>query len=182
MTELEKIERAKLYIEKLAQGINPLDDSELPPSDIINNVRISRCLFYVLELLEGVSKYEKKKNKTPRAEFYITEEELSRFNYTSEPRSISQIVNELNSLINIEERKKLQRMKVLEWLLKIGMIELNEDGKRVPTDQGFLIGLSLERRRKSNGYIYEYIAYDLSAQQFLIDNIPALIEYLNTQK
>jgi len=45
MTELEKIAYAKSYIEKLANGINPLTNQEVPESDIINNVKISRCLF-----------------------------------------------------------------------------------------------------------------------------------------
>ena len=40
MTELEKIERAKTYMEKLANGINPIDDTMVPDEDIINNVRL----------------------------------------------------------------------------------------------------------------------------------------------
>ena len=51
MTELEKIEQAKKYLDKLANGTNPLTDAELPADDIVNNVRISRCLFYVAGLL-----------------------------------------------------------------------------------------------------------------------------------
>ena len=45
MTEIEKITYAKTYIEKLANGINPLTDQPVPDSDSINNVRISRCFF-----------------------------------------------------------------------------------------------------------------------------------------
>ncbi len=51
MTELEKIERAKTYMEKLANGINPLDDTEAPDEDIINQVRLSRCFFFVSDVL-----------------------------------------------------------------------------------------------------------------------------------
>ena len=51
MTELEKIERAKLYMDKLANGINPIDDTMAPDEDIINNVRLSRCFFYVSDIL-----------------------------------------------------------------------------------------------------------------------------------
>ena len=47
MTELEKIERAKMYMDKLANGINPIDDSVVPDEDIVNNVRLSRCFFFV---------------------------------------------------------------------------------------------------------------------------------------
>ena len=54
MTELEKMQRAKMYIDKLANGINPIDDEPAADSDIINNVRLSRCLFYVSDILRQV--------------------------------------------------------------------------------------------------------------------------------
>ena len=54
MTELEKIEYAKSFIDKLANGINPLDDSPIPDNDIANNVRLSRCFFYVSDILRQV--------------------------------------------------------------------------------------------------------------------------------
>ena len=51
MTELEKIAYAKSFIDKLANGINPLDDKPIPEGDIANNVRLSRCFFYVADIL-----------------------------------------------------------------------------------------------------------------------------------
>ena len=54
MTELEKIARAKLYMEKLANGINPLNDQSIPEEELINNVRLSRCFFFVADVLRQV--------------------------------------------------------------------------------------------------------------------------------
>ncbi|MBQ9769560.1 MAG: hypothetical protein IJW27_05085, partial [Clostridia bacterium] len=54
MTELEKIEYAKTFIDKLANGINPLDDSVINEEDIVNNVRLSRCFFFVSDILRQV--------------------------------------------------------------------------------------------------------------------------------
>lgn len=45
MTEIEKISIAKAYVEKLANGINPLTGKAVPDSDTINDIKISRCLF-----------------------------------------------------------------------------------------------------------------------------------------
>ena len=58
MTELEKIAYAKTYIEKLANGINPLTNQAVPDDDLINNVRISRCLFYVSDILRRIVENE----------------------------------------------------------------------------------------------------------------------------
>ena len=38
MTELEKIQRAKMYIDKMANGINPITDEQTVDDDTLNNV------------------------------------------------------------------------------------------------------------------------------------------------
>ena len=65
---LELLKHAKGYIEKLANGINPLTGEIVPDNELINNIRISRCLFYVNEVLGEV--YENggiNKNRGKRA-------------------------------------------------------------------------------------------------------------------
>ena len=54
MTEIEKIAYARNYIQKLANGINPVTGREVSEGDVINQVRISRCLFYVSDILGQV--------------------------------------------------------------------------------------------------------------------------------
>ncbi len=51
MTDIEIMQRAKLYIDKLANGVNPITDKPVSDEDCINNVRITRCLFYVSDVL-----------------------------------------------------------------------------------------------------------------------------------
>ncbi len=53
-TELEMLERAKVYMEKLANGIDPISDTDARDDDCINNVRLSRCFFYVADVLGKV--------------------------------------------------------------------------------------------------------------------------------
>ena len=50
--EIELLKRAKIYIDSLANGVNPFDGTTLPENDIVNNIKISRCLFYVSSILE----------------------------------------------------------------------------------------------------------------------------------
>ena len=55
MTETDKIAQARVYMEKLANGINPLTNQVVPDADLMNNVRISRCFFfYVVQLLKDL--------------------------------------------------------------------------------------------------------------------------------
>ena len=82
MTELEKIAYAKSFIDKLANGINPIDDSVIKDDDIVNNVRISRCFFYVSDVLRQIidnGGISKKKAFIP---FDLTLEARSKFEYS----------------------------------------------------------------------------------------------------
>ena len=53
-TELETMKHAKEYIDKLANGIDPFTDKPVPDGDIINNVKLSRCFFYISGILEKI--------------------------------------------------------------------------------------------------------------------------------
>ena len=54
MSEKEAILRAKMYIDKLANGIDPVTDKKIPDDEVVNNVKISRCLFYVSSILQAM--------------------------------------------------------------------------------------------------------------------------------
>ena len=54
MTELDTIKRAKMYMEKLSQGINPIDGTPVPEGDLTRNARMSRCFAYVAQVLDKV--------------------------------------------------------------------------------------------------------------------------------
>ena len=47
MTETDKLYRAQLYMKQLADGIDPLTGRELPDDTVLNQVRLSRCFYYV---------------------------------------------------------------------------------------------------------------------------------------
>ena len=54
MTELDMIRRARMYMEKLSHGINPLDGTPVADGDLIRNGRMSRCFAFVAEVLDKV--------------------------------------------------------------------------------------------------------------------------------
>lgn len=41
MTELEILQRAKMYMDKLAQGVDPITDREMEDDTVLNNVRLT---------------------------------------------------------------------------------------------------------------------------------------------
>mgnify|MGYP003312685049 CR=1 FL=1 len=95
MTELEKIEYAKSFVDKLANGINPLDDSLIPENDIVNNVRLSRCFFYVSDILRQVIEngggQPAKTTNRGKKEFSLTDEQRSKIQISETVLSVSEI-------------------------------------------------------------------------------------------
>ena len=183
MTELEKIAYAKSFIDKLANGINPLDDTSIPEGDIANNVRLSRCFFYVSSILqkeiERESKKENREKKSRLVDFSITYEQLQNFEYSSKPISATVLAKKINQLVEGENMRKLSYRQITGWLLNVGMLEYKDIGngkmKRQPTQQGEEIGIVLEFWEKGQGRKYPVIMYSEAAQRFIIDNIDAVI-------
>ena len=160
------------WIKKLANGINPIDGSILPDNDIVNNVHISRCLFYVADLLskEGLSKSSSAKQY--ETEFNLTLEDVSKV-FIAEESSISLFVKEINKVIP-ENMKPLSAFSVTKWLAKIGYLDevLTANGRKtkIPTDKGKSIGISSEQRVGSKGE-YTAVIYDEKAQRFILENL-----------
>ena len=186
MTELETLERARMYMEKLANGINPIDDSVVPDGDVINNVRLSRCFFYVAEVLRqtianGGVKPQKKVRNVP---FLLPIDTRAQFAYSETPIPISEIAKRINSLTP-EKMKPLSYRAIRDWLSSLGMLEdiQTAEGKTTkhPTQRGERMGILLESRTGRDGP-YFVVLYSAAAQHFILDNLDAVVEFDRTQK
>lgn len=181
MTELEMINRAKTYIDKLANGVNPLTDEPVSENDLVNNVRISRCFFYISDLLRrfaegGFPEAAKKGKKQP---FIITEEQRKRFEFSETPISVSEIARRFNAAVNTEGAVQMRYSGITFWLIESGLLSVDrrEDGREVklPTAAGMELGISQEVRSGANGS-YTVVVYNENAQRYIVDNIDAILE------
>lgn len=182
MTELEKIAYAKSYVEKLGNGINPVTGQVVPDGDVINNVKISRCLFYVSDLLRQMIEEKalsQPKGKSVKQPFQLDYEARKQFRYSESPISISEITRRINALISTEKMQKLSYKYLLDWLIESDFLKVIPDanGKmtRNPTRNGTILGITLEHRESPRGP-YSVIVYNLEAQKFILDNLDGVIE------
>ena len=180
MTELEIMQRAKVYIDQLANGINPIDGTCVADSDVINNVRISRCLFYVSDILKRVIDNGGSigKKKVAKGPFFLSSEAVNGFRFSKAPITVSEIVKRINSLADSERCCQLKLTSVTTWLIEIGALEVitTADGKntKLPTERGTELGILTEKRMGQRGE-YTVVVYNIEAQRFIIDNIEAII-------
>ncbi|MBP3236805.1 MAG: hypothetical protein J6M61_07415 [Bacteroidales bacterium] len=167
-----KLKVAIDWINKLANGMNPLDGSTLPDSDIVNNVHISRCLFYVSHVLEDAGKKTSSRQKQYELEFQLTPEIASKV-YIADRTGIAMFVKEINKVIP-ENMQPLGASKVTQWLVSVGYLveQQSSDGRKykAPTELGTSIGMTSAWRDGSQGQ-YLAVSYDANAQHFILENL-----------
>ena len=175
---------AKDYIDDLARGKNPLTKEDVNENDVVNNIKISRCLLYVSDILAEIADNGGvgKKKQLP---FDAQRIGIERFEYSSVPISISVICQMINEL-KPNNMKKLKTTALTNWLVDINMlsiVQINGKNHKRPTPNAESMGIFLEQRDGQYGPYY-VVLYNEAAQHFIIDNLPAIIDggYNNSQR
>lgn len=175
--DIKLLKHAQEYIEKMANGINPLNNEIIKEEELINNVRISRCLFYVNTILKQVIE----KTKIPKSKpFYLTKEQLSKYEYTNYPLSITKILRKINELKTDTEMSNLKIRELIDWLLQeniIKNVEINNKQSKVPSELGQKLGLYTEHVVALSKE-YDKIMYPKPAQEYIIHNFDRLLTFI----
>lgn len=181
MDDIEKLKRAKMYIDKLANGIDPISDNEMPNDTILNNVRLSRCFFYVSDILRQIidnSGMVKPPVKSSKNDFYITKEQKASLIITQPECYMKDFVDQINTITAPNNCKKFQAKWVSLWLLCNEYLSeyMDNAGKKhkIATMKGEQIGLKSVTRSSSYG-TYTVTLLNPHAQQFIIDNLDKII-------
>lgn len=179
MTELETMQRAKMYLDSLAQGIDPITGQALPEDTVLNNVRLSRCFRYVSGVLDQVIANGGRVGKREGTPFVIDRRKMAGIRLTDSPVSLTEFTGNIVSGMGETNMKRPSPNKITAWLMQKGLMELTTDpeGKqrRLPTQAGYQAGLSTAQRTGPNG---EYLAvyYDSNIQRMILDHLEEILE------
>jgi hypothetical protein len=176
MEELDILKRAKDYIDSLARGIDPFSGEELTDDTLLNNVRLSRCFFYVAEVLgKAISSggSVEKKKRSGMLEFALNDEQKARIEIFPTPTPMTPFIKSLNELADGNLYKRLTYTTVSNYLVDNGYLETKNDGAReikIPTEIGVQLGIAREPRVFEGRTTYVN-TYNENAQRFIIDHI-----------
>ena len=174
MTELEVVQRAKLYMDQLSQGIDPISGQKVSEDTVLNNVRLARCFSYVSGILEQVIQNGGQVGAIQKTDFSITQEQMARVQISNYPIRITEFAELVLQAVGRNDVKRPNAVKITNWLMEKGFLtkESTPDGKsrRVPTAAGSKLGMTTQQRQTPDG---EYLAiyYNANAQRFLLDNL-----------
>lgn len=176
-----KLDVAIKYVERIADGCNPVNNVPLENGDILNNPNIIRCMYFIKDVLEEVQRNDGmiggKVGKEPVLPFPI--EILDSFIYV-EDKSITHVLNQVYEPIANMNVKKVSVTKITAALKEEGYLldEPNpETGKtrKVPSMRGRELGIYTVER-EYNGRIYESVTYNQDAQKYVVELIRKLVE------
>lgn len=174
MIDVSKLRTAQDWIEKLANGINPLTFESVKEDDIVNNVHISRCLFFVSEMLKKVELSEPPIKRV--RDFWMSAKEAELINILA-PCGIALFTKTVNEHIPAD-MKPLSVTTVIKWLRNNGYLyEVDIDEKHktnIPTEKGNQLGITLKVQQNSEGKDFQRVIYDVSAQRAMLTNIESI--------
>lgn len=186
MTETDKLYRAQLYMKQLADGIDPISGRELPEDTALNQVRLSRCFYYVAEVLQRVianggevgGSPQGAKSSSGKKTFIWLEEFERNIVYSQQPVPVSQLAVMITQSAAEANVAKLSYTKISDWLVRKGYLKIEtKNGRQFkrPTEKGESIGLFCERRNSAAGAAYDVVLYSESAQRFVVGNMRAVL-------
>ncbi len=151
------------YLDALANGVDPKTGEVLEDDTVLNRPDIIRVLFGAKEFL---GKTKDKKTIDNTHPFKIVDKDV----LIDSNATMTNFVTSINDKNIMHNTKKLRYKIVIEWLLKEGYLTVDESDKKIPTEKGEGIGISLEYRER-NFHSYTVLTYSIEAQRFILENI-----------
>lgn len=179
--EQSKLDVAIKYVERIADGCNPVNNVPLENDDVLNNPNIIRCMHFIKDVLEEVRNnggmISGKSGKEPALPFPL--EVLDGFSYV-EDKSITHVLNQIYEPIAELNVKKVSVTKVTSALKEEGYLldEPNtETGKtrKVPSVKGKELGIYIVER-EYHGRMFQSVTYNRNAQEYVVRLIRKLLE------
>lgn len=174
--DLEKLRKGKLVLQKMGQGINPVDGEPIQADSFLQDPRIIRCLFFAAEVL-GMVADGTLQEKDERRNFAITDEEKARIHLPDGLIGINQFARCVNEVLS-PSSKRLTGQMLNNCLKELGVLAevVDQDGKKrtTITANSAQYGISSEQRIH-NSTEYEAVLYDESGKLFLLNNLEQIL-------
>lgn len=193
MEKTELIERAKMYLKMLSDGIHPVTGKQIPEDSVFIDPKVKNCFDFIAKTLdeyivlsEKVDKLEKSKEiivLQKKQDFSITQEQCDEIKLSKEPITILSFMKSINSVIDVETTEKMTSTRINKWLIKRGFIDMSKVPTLVnktvykPTDLAIKMGIIEEEWvDKKSGEMKSQIKLGEGAQLFIIENMNEIIK------
>lgn len=175
--EIDKLQQAKMFMDYLANGIDPVSNTDAD-TETLRNEQIIACFRYISDILAR-DIYQAETDIKKNDAFYITEEQLAELNVYSYNCKVSELANEINRVTVANRTKKLPATWINDWLEAEGYLCQSDLKSRIATEKGKQLGITTEYCRKDDGTEYYINLYTAQAQGFVFMHLNEIIAFRN---
>lgn len=195
MDRTELVERAKMYLQLLSNGVHPITGTSVPGDSAFIDSKVKRCFAFIIEVLDEYIElkikveqleHDKEKNTIVVAQkqaFSITPEQCNNIRLSKEPLRLLSFMKNINSAIDTNTTERLSSTRVNKWLVNRGFVTTEKiqtvTSKTVykPSETAMRIGIIEEAVvDPKSGEVKTQIKLGESAQLFIIENLEDIIQ------
>ena len=188
MTDLKKVKYAQAYMTDLANGVDPVSKQTLPNDTCLNNVPLTRCFFFVADVLkqvlenEGQAQPSVHQAQPPDNNAFMVSKELKSCLVVKE--SLVTITEFIRPLVEYLDKRYIQKIPATaftEWLVEQGylveMTSARNTHPKMPTFTGKNLGITTEQRRSMKDQrLYTAVLYSANAQRFIVEHFEDIVK------
>lgn len=179
----QKLDKAIIYVDRIANGFNPVNNHLIENDSVFNNPNVIRCMYFIKDVLKEVQKNggvigKKVKVQKEPFDFQI----LDKFTYI-EDKSITKLLRQIDAYVENPNMEHINCRKITAWLKENNYIvrdkieELGLVGSIV-TDKGKNIGMYNEVKT-INDRTYLAVIYDKNAQEFIVHHLKDILLHMD---
>lgn len=182
MNRVQKIQRAKSYLEMLSHSLDPLTGEEIS-DPILSKQEIKNMFTYVALILQEVidNGGEVVKLDEP-AEFKIEKLNKSAITISDKPIQLRGFIARINKAANNSKMKSLSIACITNWLIERGYLTsekvqvVRNMSQYNITDSSIQIGITSEEKVDTKtGELKKNVVLTKAAQEFIIDNLEEIL-------
>ena len=194
MEKVELIERAKLYLKLLSDGVHPVTGREIPNDSAFMDEKVKRCFDFISQVLdeyiglsEKIEQLESEKEKNTvvvakKQEFAISREQCDSIKLSKEPITVLSFMKNINSVIDADTMEKMTSTRLNKWLSQRGLLTTSKVQTVVqrtvykPSEFATRLGIMEDAVvDKKSGEVKPQIKLGESAQLFIIANLEEIL-------
>ena len=176
----KKLERSIELMRALTEGINPFT-GEVQEDGLLNDPRMLRCLYYVIEILEKARegsglRYINRKTLP----YYFPEGLMAKVALPSESIGVNAFAKAVNMVLDAARSKNLTGNALNLQLKKMGILTdiAEENGKHRTgvNDSSREYGIEVVTGN-FEGKVFEKVVFNEKGKRFLLENLQRIMEY-----
>lgn len=175
--EAEKIEKAKGFMQKLAEGINPISGEIIQNDSMVSDVKLIGCFNFIAEVLDNIQKQGAEGRKR-ELQFVITPEQKSKVSLPEDKIGVNEFSKRINECLNLDVSRRLTGVDLNKRLKKLGVLseEQAEDGKTRTITNEKSAGYGFEMEKKQyKGVEYDMVLINSQGKKYLLENLETIM-------